>query len=142
MDYQLKPATSENEQQFYDLMRENCAEVGMGYDDFHEGYQLEVSCGQALLFYHGGKPVGAAILSSNDETRASGLSDIYIVQSQRGAGHGKNLVSSCESLAAHFGKKSMFLICELDRISFYKELGYQEDKQDGKHYFLKKSLSP
>ncbi len=108
MAYQLRPVTEETEEQFFELMRQNCAEVDMNFDDYLHGYELEVGLGQAMLFYHDNTVIGSAILSSDNDTRASGISDLYILPDYRGKGHGKNLVGSCENLAEHFGQQAMF----------------------------------
>lgn len=142
MTYRLQPVTDETAEHFFELMRQNCAEVGMDFDEYLDGYQLDMDLGQAMLFYHDDALIGAAILSSNEDTRASGLSDLYIIKDQRGAGHGKSLVNSCETLAEHFGQKAMFLICEAKLKPFYKALGYKKDKKDGKHFFMAKPLKP
>ena len=142
MGYQLKPVTHENEHEFYGFMRANLAEMGAIYDDFHEGYQQAVSFGKALLFYHEGEAVGASVIDIRDDKRETYIEDIYIDVKARHQGHDRNLLRSCESLAAHFGQQSIGLICEPDLLPFYRKLGYDDSGVAGKNIAMKKRLEP
>ena len=141
MTYQLKPVTNESEQAFFDLMRENMAEFGANYADFHEGYDQAARMGEGLLYYHDDDLIGAAVMQHRDNGDTY-LSDVFIRPDFRRQEHGRNMVKSCEMLAGHFGQRSVGLICEPDRLPFYKAMGYETaDVKDNNHY-LQKPLTP
>lgn len=143
MTYQLKPVTQENEQMFFDLMRENMAECGADYENFHEGCEQVACLGGGVLFYQDDDLVGAAVLHDRTDGKTY-LSDVFIRSDYRNEGHGRNLVKSCEKLAEHFGQRRMDLICEPDRLPFYEAMGYEEtDIKDNGHYLqnLQKTLA-
>lgn len=142
MSYELKIVSPENEDVFYDLMRENLTACGAIYDDFHEGYQGKVAADEAVILYFNGLPVGAALIENHRGINHSYLSDVFVTSDERKNGHGRALVGACEKLAVEFGQHSMGLKCTLDLRHFYMRLGYEDGLPEGENCGMTKALRP